>query len=253
MFRNITKRTVKRPEDGYVPPFRLCGNVYFVGTWQASAHLIDTGEGLIMIDTGYENTLYLVIDAIHRLGFDPRDVKYIVNTHWHHDHVCGTAALAALSGAKTLIGHADAENAKKYFAPDILVHEGDTLSLGNTVLHFLETPGHTAGTLSLFFEVTEGEKRYRLGMFGGAGINTLAKDTLEYPNARADYFTSIARLRDERVDVMLGNHTWNNNTAAYGKLLLEGGENRFLDPTMWEKFLLFCEGRLCALIAKENT
>ncbi len=252
MFRNVSKRTINRPEDGFVPPFRLCGNVYFVGTWQASAHLIDTGAGLIIVDTGYENTLPLVIDSIRALGFDERDVKYIVNTHWHNDHTAGTAALAALSGAKTLIGHMDAEKARRYFTPDILLHEGDTLTLGDTVLHFIETPGHTAGTLSFFFEVTEGENRYRLGMFGGAGINTLAKNTLEYPTAREDYFASVARLKNERVDVMLGNHTWNNNTAEYGRLLLEGGENRFLDPMMWGKFLSFCEGRLQHLIAEEN-
>ena len=252
MFRNTVKRTISCPEDGYVSPFRLCGNVYFVGTWQASSHLIDTGAGLILIDTGYENTLPLVLDSICALGFDVRDVRYIVNTHWHDDHTGATAALAARSGAKTLIGAKDAENAKKYFTPDVLVREGDTLSLGDTVLHFLETPGHTKGTLSLFFEVTEGEKRYRLGMFGGAGINTLAKNTLEYPTARADYFASVARLKDKRVDVMLGNHTWNNNTAAYGELLLKSGENRFLDPTTWGKFLSFCEERLRALIAEEN-
>ncbi len=252
MFREIAKRKITCPQDGYVPPFRLCGGVYFVGTWQASAHLIDTGAGLILIDTGYENTLHLVIDAIHRLGFDPHDVKYIVNTHWHNDHTAGTAALAALSGAKTLIGRKDAEQAKRYFQPDILISEGDTLALGDTVLHFLETPGHTAGTLSLFFEATEGENRYRLGMFGGAGINTLAHNTLEYPTAREDYFASVARLRGERVDVMLGNHTWNNNTAEYGKLLLESGENRFLDPAMWGRFLDYCKGRLQALIDSEN-
>ncbi len=252
MFREAYKRKITCPQDGYVPPFHLCGNVYFVGTYQASAHLIDTGAGLILIDTGYENTLYLVIDAIHRLGFDPRDMKYIVNTHWHDDHTGGTAALAALSGARTLIGRKDAEKAQRYFTPDILVSDGDTLALGDTVLHFLETPGHTAGTLSLFFEVTEGKDRYRVGMFGGAGINTLAHNTLEYPTARADYFASLTRLSAERVDVMLGNHTWNNNTAEYGKLLLESGENRFLDPTMWEKFLCFCEGRLQKLIAEEN-
>lgn len=252
MFREAYKRKITCPQDGYVPPFRLCGNVYFVGTYQASAHLIDTGAGLILIDTGYENTLYLVIDAIHRLGFDPRDVKYVVNTHWHDDHTGGTAALAALSGAKTLIGRADAERAKQYFSPDLTVADGDTLTLGNTTLTFLETPGHTVGTLSLFFEVTEGENRYRLGMFGGAGINTLAKDTLEYPTARADYFASITRLRGERVDVMLGNHTWNNNTVLYGEQLQNGGENRFLDPTMWGRFLDYCEHRLQALIDSEN-
>ena len=82
-----------------VPPFRMIGNLYFVGTVEASSHLIDTGDGLILIDTGYNNTLYLLIDSIYKLGFKPTDVKYIINTHWHHDHVEGTQAFSQLSGA----------------------------------------------------------------------------------------------------------------------------------------------------------
>ena len=98
------RRSIKNPWDGRMEPFRIIGNVYFAGVFQASTHIIDTKDGLILIDPGYSNSLYLVIDSIHRLGFDPRDIKYIVNTHWHYDHAEATAALADLSGAKTLIG-----------------------------------------------------------------------------------------------------------------------------------------------------
>ena len=73
----------------------------------------------------------MVIDSIYRLGFDPRDIKYIINTHWHGDHTEATAAFADLSGAKTLLGRDDIEKAKPYFTPDIIVDDGDTLSLGN--------------------------------------------------------------------------------------------------------------------------
>ena len=84
-------------------PFRIIGNVYFVGTYQASSHLIDTGDGLVLIDTGYEKTFYLVIDGIHRLGFDPKDVKYVINSHWHWDHTEGSAAMAATAFVTGLI------------------------------------------------------------------------------------------------------------------------------------------------------
>lgn len=72
-------------------PFRIIGNVYFAGIFQASTHIIDTGAGLILIDPGYLDGLYLLVDSIYRLGFKPEQIKYIVGTHWHGDHVAATA------------------------------------------------------------------------------------------------------------------------------------------------------------------
>ena len=246
------RRTISKPWEGRIEPFRIIGNVYFCGTFQASCHLIDTGEGLILIDPGYANTLYLVIDAIHKLGFRPEDIKYIINTHWHWDHTEATAALAELSGAKTLLGRRDEENAKQYFIPDILLKDADTLTLGNTTVSFLETPGHTEGTVSLFFHAEQDGKTYRVGMFGGAGANTLAKGKLYYEGCREDYRASVRRLQKEQVDVFIGNHTWNNDTFAKAKRLRETGENPFIDPQLWHRFLDFCEKRLDDVIAAER-
>ena len=169
-----------QPWLGRMRPFRIIGGVYFIGTYQASCHLIDTGDGLIMIDPGYTKTAYLVIDAIYRLGFRPEDIKYIVNTHWHWDHTEATAAFADLFGAKTILGRDDAEKAAKYFTPDILVDDGDTLTLGNITMTFLHTPGHTKGTISPFFDVVENGVTYRVGMFGGAGANTLYSGKFDF-------------------------------------------------------------------------
>ena len=238
--------------DDRIEPFRIVGGTYFVGTYRASAHLIDTGDGLILIDSGYSDTLFLVIDSIHRAGFDPNDIKYIINTHWHGDHTEGTAAIAEMSGAKTLIGERDAERAKKYFNPDILVSDGDTLTLGHTTIRFVHTPGHTYGTMSLFYDEVEDGRTLRLGMFGGAGRNTLALGKFDYDGCREDYFASIRRLREEKVDVMLGNHVWNNDTERKGKLLLSGGENEFIDAEMFPRFLDHCERALDRLIAEEK-
>ena len=248
----FARRKIVNPWEGRLDPFRLIGNVYFVGCFQASTHLIDTGDGLILIDPGYQNALYLVIDSIHKLGFDPRSIKYIINTHWHGDHSEGTRALVDLSGAKSLIGYADAEAMKKRFSADILIKDGDTLTLGDTTISFVETPGHTKGTISFFFDVQENDRVYRVGSFGGAGANTLAKGKLEYPEAREDYRASLKRLRKEHVDVFVGNHVWNNNSEVFGKLLLETGENKFIDETMWPAFLDYCEERLNRTIAADT-
>ena len=244
------RREILKPWEGKIEPFKIIGNVYFAGTYQASCHIIDTGEGLILIDPGYENAFYLVIDSIYKLGFRPTDIKYIINTHWHWDHTEATAALANLSGAKTLLGREDEENAKRYFIPDILLKDGDTLSLGNTTISFMETPGHTKGTISFFFDTREGDATYRVGMFGGAGANTLRKDTFEFDGCREAYYASLERLQKEKVDVFIGNHVWNNDTFTKGKLLMETGENQFLDGNLWNKFLTHCKKRLDNVIAE---
>ena len=246
------RRTIQKPWEGRIEPFKVVGNVYFCGTFQASCHLIDTGDGLILIDPGYENTLYLVLDSIYKLGFRPEQIKYIINTHWHWDHTEATAALAELSGAKTLVGRWDEENAKRYFTPDILVKDGDALTLGNTTMTFLETPGHTKGTISLFFHTRENGTTYRVGMFGGAGANTLAKGAFDFEGCREAYRESVHRLQEEHVDVFIGNHTWNNDTFPKAKLLRETGENKFLDAELWHQFLTFCEKRLDEVIEKER-
>ncbi|MBQ8309041.1 MAG: MBL fold metallo-hydrolase [Clostridia bacterium] len=246
------RRKIVQPWEGKIRPFKIVGNVYFVGTFQASTHLIDTGEGLILIDSGYTNSFYLVINSIYELGFSPKDIKYIVNTHWHWDHVEATAALADLSGAKTLIGRYDAEKARRYFSPDILIKDGDTLSLGNTKLTFMETSGHTKGTISFFFETEENGRTYRVGMFGGAGANTLKRGAFDFEGCREAYRESLHRLKKERVDVFIGNHVWNNDTFHKAEVLFETGENTFIDHALWGKFLDFCEKRLDEVIANEK-
>ena len=156
-----------------------------------------------------------------------------------------------LSGAKTLIGQDDEDKAKKYFNPDILVKDGDTLTLGNTSISFIETPGHTKGTISFFFETEENGKMYRVGMFGGAGANTLAQGRFDYDGCREDYRNSLHRLQKETVDVFIGNHVWNNDTAVKGELLLKTGENKFIDNNLWHEFLAFCEKRLDEVILRD--
>lgn len=240
------------PWLGRIPPFRIFGNTYFVGTYQASCHLIDTEDGLIMIDPGYSNTAYLVIDSIYKLGFKPQDIKYIINTHWHDDHTGATAAFANLTGAKTLLGRDDVEKAKQFFTPDILVDDGDTLCLGNTTVRFVHTPGHTKGTISLFYDDHDGKNTYRIGMFGGAGLNTLVPSNFDFNGCREAYFSSLKRLKEERVDVFIGNHTWNNDTYGKYQKLTSTGQNDFIDSSLWVSFLNDYRHRLEAIIQQEN-
>ena len=126
------------------------------------------------------------------------------------------------------------------------------IKLGNTEIEVMETPGHTEGTISLFFKTIDNGITYNVGTFGGAGANTLAKGAFDYDNCRADYKNSLNRLRQKQVDVFIGNHVWNNQTDEKGKLLLTTGENKFIDGKIWHEFLDHCERRLDDVIKNEE-
>jgi len=208
-----------------------------------SSALIDD---CLLIDPGAD-----VPNALSVFKKNARAVKYIINTHWHGDHIEATAAFADLTGAKTLLGRDDLEKAKPYFTPDILVDDGDTLSLGNKTIRFVHTPGHTKGTVSVFYEDTDGVNTCRVGMFGGAGLNTLVPSRFDFEGCRDAYFASLERLKKERVDVFIGNHTWNNDTYGKYEKLVSTGENDFIDSDIWYRFLDEYKCRLKAIISKE--
>ena len=157
-----------------------------------------------------------------------------------------------LTGAKTFIGEKDGEKVKKYFEPDVLLKDGDVVELGNTKIEIMETPGHTKGTISLFFETEENGVKYQVGTFGGAGANTLAKGKFDYDNCREDYRKSIAKLKEKKVDVFICNHVWNNDTEVKGEILRTTGENKFIDSDIWGEFLTYREKRLDEVIAKDS-
>lgn len=248
---------MEKPWESQVEPFRMIGNLYFVGCRSASSHLIDTGDGLILIDSGYPQTLYMVVDGIYRMGFDPRDVKYIVHTHGHYDHCGATKAFVERFGGKTIIGKGDENyvNGKEdltwakelghfyheAFEADRIVSDGETLTLGNTTITFLSTPGHTPGTMSLFFHVEEDGKRYLAGMHGGVGSNSMCLEWLDSyglsHDCRQQFLEGIERLKQIPVEVFLGNHCGNNDTIGKGARVGKEAKNPFIDPEGWLTFL----------------
>lgn len=261
-----------KPWKGAFPPFRIFGNLYFVGTEPASTHIVDTGEGLIMFDSGYQHSLYLVIDGMHRLGLDPHDLKYIIHTHGHIDHLGGTRALIELTGAKTVLGKADRDYANgkldltyakelgmeytETFEPDILWEDGDSLTLGNTTVTCMATPGHTPGALSFFFHVTDGVKTYRAGLHGGMGINTMSRKFLEkygLPfSCREDFKKAMDRLAEEKVDIFLGNHMQHNHTPERYQQVMAGDTEAFVHPGEWAEYALWAKQNLINMENKEN-
>lgn len=180
-----------------------------------------------MLDSGYQHSLYLVLQNMHAVGLDPMDLKYIVHTHGHIDHCGATAALVQLTGAKTFIGAEDADYVNgaldlswareldlelEPFQPDVLLHDGDRICLGNTEITAVATPGHTPGAMSLLFDLSDGTRTLRAGLHGGAGLNSMRRDFLEQYGLSLDcrqaFLSAMDRLTTLDVDLFLGNHMW---------------------------------------------
>ena len=238
-----------------IAPFRMVGNLYFVGTYKASSHLIDTGEGLILIDTGYEETAPVILEGMRTLGFDIADVKLILHSHGHYDHTDGTQVLLPLCHAKTYLGKEDLRYSRG-FEPDEYYHDGQVIRLGNTAITCLHTPGHTAGTYSFFWDIEVDGKLLRAGSFGGAGYNQLKKPYLDRQGLpyfpRTEYLQSIERLKGEHVDVFVGNHAWHNKTYEKSLHLAQTGENLFVDDSLWMPYLLRCARKIREVMKTES-
>ena len=237
--------------DEYIRPARIFGNLYFIGIRAVCTHLIDTGDGLIIIDPGYRESLHIIIHNIWQLGFHPMDIRYIVVTHAHFDHMDAVRDLAQMTGAKTFIGKDDLPLLTgeiyhypiRSFAPDVLLSDGDIIALGNTRVRCVSTPGHTDGTMSFFFDVTDTKQTYRAALFGGAGTNTLRRAFMAEhhvpPENRQKMVDSIRRLQGERVEIFLGNHLGDNLTEQKLRALECGADNPFLEngQAQWDAFL----------------
>ncbi len=241
---------------GDMTPFRMAGNLYFVGTYKASSHLIDTGDGLILLDVGFEETADVVIESLETLGFSVSDVKLILLSHGHGDHSEGAKKIADVSGAKIYMFREDVRYLNGKFLPDFYFADNQIIKLGNTEILCLHTPGHTAGTASFFFNVTVDGKVYRAGTFGGASANQLRKPFLDARaipyRMRGVFLESIERLRREKVDIFIGNHSWQNKTRENYEIMCTTGENPFIDGSKWLEFLDSCEAHLESVIEEEK-
>ncbi len=252
----MVARVCTHPWEMQTEGFCIAGNLYYVGNKDVSCHLIDTGEGLILLDTAYPQTVYLLLESIRSLGFDPMNIKYIVHSHGHYDHFGGTKALVELTGAKTFLGEEDIKIlnecqamswANEYgvffyekFDVDVSLKDGDIIELGNTKIKTIHSPGHTDGCMSYFFDIEEKGETYKVGIHGGPGFNTLTDEYLaEYGRDiknRKIFFETIEKLLEIDVDIFIGAHPGQNDT--FGKQdKITKDFNPFIDKSAWIDFL----------------
>lgn len=239
-----------------IDPFKIADGLYYVGDKNVCIHLIETTEGLILVDSGYLGAIHLLIDSIWRAGFDPKDVAWIIHTHGHSDHFGASDEFKKMFGTKLAISRVDAErlrvpgtvhvNEKLYPLARVPVfdrelEDGEVFEFGNVKIRCVLTPGHTEGVITLFFEVTDGGKTYLAGLFGGAGVNAISLPYICKNGSPADsgeqMLSSLEKIWDEPVEIHLGNHPYNNHTLEKRAQQIEKGGNPFIDPDSWHSFL----------------
>lgn len=245
-----TRRAWNQP----VEPFRVVGNIYYVGVAGVASFLITTPEGHILLDGGFAETVPRIQDSVRQLGFRLEDVKVLINSHAHFDHAGGLAQLKRLTGAKLLISEPDAEliagggrgdffwGDKPTFEPaavDRRLRDKDEVQLGGVTMIARITPGHTKGCTTWTMKAREGERDLDVVFVGSTTVPgyKLVNNT-RYPNIAADYAYTFALLKSLKCDVFLGPH--GSFFGLHEKRLRAGkGEkaNPFIDPQGYQRFV----------------
>jgi len=215
----ITDSTWLKP----YPPFRIAGNLYYVGTYNLACYLITTQQGHILINTGTAQSAGLIRKSIENLGFKFSDIKILLATHAHYDHVGAMAAIKKATGAKMMMEAADvqylADGGKSdyvfnrtTFAPvtvDRPLHNLDTVSLGGMNVIVLHHPGHTKGASSFLFDVKDEQHTYRVLIANMPSILSETKfpSMPTYPNVQRDYAYTLDTMPKIHFDLWLASHT----------------------------------------------
>ncbi len=269
----LTRKYFLDQESRYVHPFRIFGNVWYVGDSWVCVHLIDTGDGLLLLDGGNIGATAMLVNAIWEAGFNPADVRWMVLSHGHLDHIGGAVFFRKMFGTKLYLGEPDAKNYREHpelslvqdsgslghdvFEVDHEITDGETIRFGNTEIRFFLVPGHTDGVISAFFDVTDGEKTLRAGYYGGFGFNTLQKSYLDDIGdtgyeMRKTYLKSLEKVRNQHVDLFLGNHCVNNDTLGRAQRLRDGDKDAFIDDKAWGEYLDSKRDALIELMSDPN-
>ena len=227
-------------------PFKMIGNVYYVGTDGLASYLITSPQGHILVDTVMPESTSQIKANIEKLGFKVTDIKYLLNTHAHIDHTGGLAEMKQASGAQLVAGEADKplleggyypgarEETALNFPPvkvDRTVREGDKVTVGDVTLTARETPGHSPGCTSWEFSVKDGDATRSVLIFcsGTVALNRLVTNPT-YSGIVADYRKTFARSKDMKVDVLLAPHPEMYRMQDKRAMLSEGAPNPFVNP-----------------------
>ena len=251
-------------------PVRIHGNTYYVGTAGLSLVLIDTGDGLILIDGAVPQIVGRIEDNIRALGFRVEDIRYILNTEAHYDHSGGLAALARDSGATVIASPLGAEALRRGQvgdedpqASDIeafpaaanvrAVADGETLTLGSVTVTAVFTPGHTPGSASWTWDACDQADCPRVVF--ASSLNAIAADPFTFtahPEVAARLRASIDRVEGLKCDILISAHP--NNSGGNEKLAgvaAGASPNPFIDPAACRAYAVRARTGLETRLARE--
>jgi metallo-beta-lactamase class B len=254
------------------PPFKIAGNLYYVGSKGLANYLITTPQGHILINSDLEDNVPLIRESVEKLGFKFTDIKILLISHAHWDHNAGSAAIKSLTGAKYMVMDADVpvveSGGKTDFqygdAPtsrypptkvDRVLHDGEEIKLGGTVLTAHLTPGHTRGCTTWTMKVEEAGKSYAVVIVGSPNVNPGYRlvNNIPYPQIAADYEKMFRVLKSLPCDIFLGAHgSYFDLETKYARLK-EGAVAPFVDREGYQKYVVEREHAFKTELSKQRT
>jgi len=238
------------------PPFRIAGNLYYVGSGDLASYLVATPKGLILINSNLSSSPALIRKSVETLGFRFSDIKILLISHAHFDHCAGSAEIIRQTGAKYEVMDADVpvveSGGKSDFAygadkgmqfprahVDRVLHDGDTVQLSGTVLTAHLTAGHTRGTTTWTMDETEGGRLLHVVIVGSPNVNPgykLVGNTV-YPQIAGDYKHQFDVLRALPCDIFLGAHGGYFGLAEKYARWKAGDQKAFIDPAGYTAYV----------------
>ncbi|MFK7894360.1 MAG: subclass B3 metallo-beta-lactamase [Myxococcota bacterium] len=250
-----------------VEPFRVIGNIYYVGAKAISSHLIETRQGLILLDTGTREMSAGILASIETLGFKPEDIKIILSSHAHWDHVEGHAAMQAATGARVFALGDDAAAISTGIdnsaadAPDWpalkvdrVLQDQDTVSLGDVTMRAHFTPGHTKGCTTWTMTIQEDGREHLVVFVGGTTINRGVRlhENVRHPGIEDDYAQTFRTLKKIQPSVYLTPHPFMHGMDEKRRRMQANSvQNPFIDPDGYQRFIRAEEGKYLAQVAEE--
>lgn len=252
-----------------IEPFRIVGNVYYVGASEVTSFLITTPNGHILIDSGYAETVPQIKKNVAKLGFKLSDIKYLLNTQAHYDHAAGLAELKRLTKAKMIASVLDKKGLEegdkndfawgdKYaFEPvkvDRTISDGQEISLGGVKLKAILTPGHTPGATMWLMNAKDGSKTYQVAFVSSASIpGYTLLDNKKYPSMIADYEKTFAKMKSLQPDIFLGSHgSFFNLLEKAEKIRGNPASNPFIDPEGYKAYVERSHNTFLAQLKRER-
>lgn len=227
------------------PAFKIAGNLYYVGTADLAAYLINTPQGNILINSDFAEDVPLIHKSIEQLGFKFGDTKVLLISHAHADHDEGVGIIKRETGARLMVMDADVPfvegtgPGEPGAHVDRILHDGDTVELGGSKLTAHLTPGHTKGCTTWTMQVQDGGRTLDAVIVGSPNVNPgyILVGNKSYPQIAQDYVKTFQVLKSLPCDLFLGAHGAYFGMKAKYEKMKNGGGNTFIDPEGYKAYV----------------